>query len=154
MRLLRLLQSARSAPEANFPQKASKVPKLLHYFPELQPRKSREKERQAILGDCMLEQGEDGASAGRADVVEAISNMVSTYWGSAIREDVLKGDEGASAATSSSKVAKIYELSLSASCVPCGVRAWLVILLDPRPGDTRTKYSGARPLRLKPLRAR
>ena len=30
MRLLRLLQSARSAPEANFTQKASKVPKLLH----------------------------------------------------------------------------------------------------------------------------
>ena len=30
MRLLRLLQSARSAPEANFPRTASKVPKQLH----------------------------------------------------------------------------------------------------------------------------
>ena len=35
VRLVRLLQSARSAPEANFPRKASKVPKLLHCHSKL-----------------------------------------------------------------------------------------------------------------------
>ena len=50
-------------------------------FPQLQPRKVREAEREQLLGPCKLVMAEDGLSATHEDLVASISSMVGHYWG-------------------------------------------------------------------------
>ena len=53
----------------------------------------REAEKALVLGDCALVQSEDGLTADRADALEAIAANVAHYWPSAIRPDVVSGEE-------------------------------------------------------------
>lgn len=62
-------------------------------YPELQPRKPREAERERILGPCNLVMAEDGMSATREDLVDSIAGMVGHYWGSgSILDEVESGE--------------------------------------------------------------